>query len=256
MEEREVKVEGSIPVQSRIDIRSLANMEKWFLKEGMHIRTMSQLVSWTVDYMVELLSLNDKLDETVGSIEEAYQYLRLRGLMQRSMEKKGAKKLLRARGYESLRSQGADPAYEDPSGFKQIHNQPRSKVSPFQTVGVKESNSYMDDIDKAFDKIKEEDMEATKKKGREAVEWEVDEKTGLTVCKVQSSDIGQVDQDDLDKWEKEKLEEQKKLYEESKVGSDEPRKMSEEELDKKGEEIRKKDEERAKLERDMVNPDR
>ena len=67
-QEQEIKVEASIPVQSRVDIRALAEMVLYWDGEGVYIKTMSQLVNWTVDLCSQILKLNDRLPEEVDSV--------------------------------------------------------------------------------------------------------------------------------------------------------------------------------------------
>ena len=69
--EQEIKVEASIPVSSRIDIRVLAEMCAYWDESGRYIKTMSQLVNWSMDLCSQVLKINDMLPVTMDTLLEA-----------------------------------------------------------------------------------------------------------------------------------------------------------------------------------------
>ena len=118
-ESEEVRRESSTPVQSRVDIRSLAELGAYFEDVGMEIRSASQLMSWGVEMLVETLRKNEKIEGIRPEIDASYTFLESRGLMQRGMKKK---KLDMARAFEQLRLEGESPEVVAPAVYKQIHN--------------------------------------------------------------------------------------------------------------------------------------
>ena len=83
------KTESSMPVQSRISLITLANLDKFWMSKGKTIRNMSMLVNWSVDLLSEVLDANGELDNIEGGrisrLLEAYRYLEARMLIQPSM---------------------------------------------------------------------------------------------------------------------------------------------------------------------------
>jgi len=122
-DKEEIRKEATVPVQSRIDIRTLAEVCQYFADEGALVSTASQLVSWSLEVLVETLKRNGKVRPEKPSIESAYQFLESNGLMQKRMKRR---KLTMARGFEELRMEGIDPKmYTEGSGeYKSIHNNP------------------------------------------------------------------------------------------------------------------------------------
>lgn len=121
--------ESSIPVQGRISVVDLANMDRyWAVREGISIKSMSQLLSWTFTAMCDVIKANGKMPEEFKSVAAANNYLTGRGLYQKSMKKKGQSRIIAAMGFESLRSQGRDPARDNEVAYNTIHSE--------QTVGV------------------------------------------------------------------------------------------------------------------------
>lgn len=96
---RGVKQESSVPVQSRVSVMTLAELDNYWNSEGYEIRSMSQLVSWSLDLLCEILDSN-KLLTRVESIGEAHSYLKKKGLYQRSLEKRSFKKITKDIKYE------------------------------------------------------------------------------------------------------------------------------------------------------------
>lgn len=120
--DREAKVESSMPLQSRVDLLTVADLVNYWESEGVHIRTMSQLVSWSLEYLRELLEKNGLLGDQVRTLEDAYSQLELRGLLQRSMKERMKKKLAMARGLENVRLDGWE-VDRDSRIYKTLHNE-------------------------------------------------------------------------------------------------------------------------------------
>lgn len=127
--DKKIRKESSIPVQGRISIVDLANMDRyWAVKEGISIKSMSQLLSWTFTAMCDVIEANGKMPETFKRVDEANRYLNARGLYQKGMKEKGQSRIIAAMGFESLRDQGYDPARESKTAYDTIHGK--------QTIGL------------------------------------------------------------------------------------------------------------------------
>lgn len=168
---RESKIESSIPVQSRIDIVDLASMHVFWESEGCRIRSMSQLVSWTVAAMVDVLKANGKRDERVGSVGEAHKYLLMQGLYQPGMMKRGREKINTALRMETLRGKGIDPRDYIPRQYNTLHNKKSVEVFEGEVVVEEErSQRIADAVDRGLEELKEkrkEEMERLTKKMKE-----------------------------------------------------------------------------------------
>lgn len=127
--DKSVRKESSIPVQGRISIVDLANMDRyWQIKEGISIKSMSQLLSWTFTAMCDVIKANGKMPEVIKSVSDAHRYLNMRGLYQQSMKKKGQSRIIAAMGFENLRSQGLDPAHHSQTAYNTVHSKCTSGV--------------------------------------------------------------------------------------------------------------------------------
>ena len=118
-DEEMIRREASVPVSSRIDVRTLAEICSYFISSNVSVRSVSQLVSWSAEMLLDILKDNDKLPRDKPTIEAAYQYLESGGLMQRGMKRKVASALV----YEHLRAEGVNPAsYDYANKFKSMHS--------------------------------------------------------------------------------------------------------------------------------------
>ena len=89
---KELKAERSMPVQSRVDLIELAELDKYWMDQGFNIKSMSQLVSHSISLLIEVLKSNGV--DGIGGFEtlaDANRYLQVRGLRQKSMDKIGMK---------------------------------------------------------------------------------------------------------------------------------------------------------------------
>ena len=125
---KEIKQERSVPVQSRIDIVSLAKIAKYW-ETKCEIRTMSQLVSWSIDLLMEVLDNNNVIEIDDMNIADARNYLSSKGLIQKSMNKKGIRKIATSMAFESLRDEGVDPKEYTEKQYTILHN--KGSVKPY-----------------------------------------------------------------------------------------------------------------------------
>ena len=128
-EEEEIKLEATIPVQARVDITTLCNLDIYWLGEKHGIKSLSQLVSWSLDLLLDILKENGHLEgHEVIKISDAYRYMNERGLMQRGVMKYGREKLATAMRFEALREEGIDPKEYTPRHYNMIHNSHTDKT--------------------------------------------------------------------------------------------------------------------------------
>jgi len=122
--DNKMRKESSVPVQSRISIVDLAKMDLyWRRVENTHIKSMSQLVSWTFTALVEVIEKNGKMPEDiVRDVLSAHKYLSARGLYQQSLKKRSESKIVAALGFENLRKQGREPQFHSPVAYKMVHS--------------------------------------------------------------------------------------------------------------------------------------
>ena len=144
MGEERVKVlgESSVPVQSRVSVISLAELDMYWIEEGYNIKTMSQLISNSLGLLCEVLRANSILPKSIDSVVEANRHLEIRGLHQKGMKSRGFKKLGAAITFESLREQGIDPEQYASRQFNRLHRKPNkhtgeaSSVEPYEGRGI------------------------------------------------------------------------------------------------------------------------
>lgn len=117
----DIRREASIPVQSRIDIRTLAEICRYFRISDINIKSASQLVSWSLEMLLQTLKINDKLPNERPTIEDAYGYLGREGLMQKRML---YGKVSKGLAFESIRMEGENPAEKASHSHKMVHNNP------------------------------------------------------------------------------------------------------------------------------------
>jgi len=169
-ENSEIKVERSIPVQSRVNLVELAMLDRYFSELGEEIRSMSQLLSWGISLLVETLEANNVLPTKFESLVEANRYLNMRGLYQPGMKSRGRKKLGTALGFESMRGNGINPRNYVKQQFNTIHGNEKKNmdrpwikdksIAPFEgkVVSGKEEKEmhYKDDIEEALKRVEVE----------------------------------------------------------------------------------------------------
>ncbi len=153
--DRITKQESSIPVQSRVSIVTLAALDNYWAGEGRKIKTVSQLVSWSLYLLTEILTDNELLG-TEPSIEEARDYMMRRELYQRNMDVKGYQKIVNAIKFQGMREDGCSPQQsinpQDRAAYGIMHKAPNrfsgkpSSVEPF-TGSVEKSLKFLSDED-------------------------------------------------------------------------------------------------------------
>jgi len=230
IEDREkVRREASVPVQSRIDIRTLAEICQYFADGGAMVTTASQLVSWSLEVLVETLKRNGKVRPEKPSIEAASQFLESNGLMQKRMKKR---KLTMAEGFEELRMEGVDPRMYAGDAYKSIHNNPNwtgkmprmSNTQDTQTsAGDVIDKSFLNEAVKTYNEISEKDIreKAKEEVRRVLANADVDENGVVTPHGFDKNNPkGIVDEEFMEKIEEERRlrdEEEKRKEKEAKA---------------------------------------
>lgn len=138
--DKETKQESSIPVQSRVSIVTLALLTKYWKGEDRDIKTVSQLVSWSLYLLTEILSSNGLIEQE-PSVEEARIYMMENKLFQRGMAGRGSVKLDYAIKFQGIRERGGSPQQSmssvDRTAYNTMHRKPNrfngkpSSVEPF-----------------------------------------------------------------------------------------------------------------------------
>ena len=140
--DKETKQESSVPVATRVSVVTLAELDKYWVEgEGKYIRTMSQLVSWSLELLTEVLRANGKV-ESIESVAEAHRRLMGRELYQPSLSKRSFNKIGTAIKFENLRGEGIDPKKGFGEGsnvtraYNMLHNS--KSVQPLSRKGYSE----------------------------------------------------------------------------------------------------------------------
>jgi len=154
--DREGKQESSVPAQSRVSIVTLAQLAVYWKGQGYEIRTISQLVSWSMDLLKDILS-NNKQIGIDPSIAEAATYMMDNKLYQRGMYDRSRQKLSAAIRFEGMRQDGGHPMQspnpQDRVAYKMMHRAPNqftgapSTVEPF--MGKVKASGF--DLEKAVE---------------------------------------------------------------------------------------------------------
>jgi len=126
---KEQKQESSIATGARVSIVTLAELDKYWEHEGYQVRTMSQLINWSLERLAEIVKSNE-LVVGIESVAEAHRYLTARRLYQSGMLKRGAPKLELALQCESLRDEGVDPKEYISQQYNIRHNERSVRAAP------------------------------------------------------------------------------------------------------------------------------
>jgi len=118
---REVKVERTLPVSTRVNVVSLVNVNRYFKSIGYRARSMSQLVNWAVEALEEVIINKVGNKDMVDSLSEALAELRAEGLMQKTMKARGRAKMSYGLAAENLRAEKRDPQMVMERRYKEIH---------------------------------------------------------------------------------------------------------------------------------------
>lgn len=215
--EYDEKVERSRPVQSRVDVLTLAKLDRYWMGEGVEIRSLSQLLSWSMDLLLETIEANGYEMEEMD-LNEAHKYLGVRGLIQQSMLRRGQRKLGTALTFKTMREYGMDPKGATPDQYKVLHKERKDGggLKPLNgEVEVESVGVCSDVVEEAFRRLEEEKSKDQHENTRKAIEA--------------ARENGMV----LEDWEIKKMEYQSRAHDERKVAKERVLKegVSDEELD-------------------------
>jgi len=138
MIDKEIKQESSVPAQGRFSIVELAELLLYWDSIGYHVSSMSQLLSWSISLLTEILIANNKLPHLIESVAEANNILDSANLYQRSLRKKIDKKIATAIAFENLREEGYDPKYHGRLSQSQIKKGECSTTAAYNTLHKKD----------------------------------------------------------------------------------------------------------------------
>ncbi len=164
---RETKQESSIPAQCRVSIVTLAQLTAYWKDNGYDIRTVSQLMSWSLDLLKDILSNNKQIgiDPSIG---EAVNYMIREKLYQKGTFDRGHKKLEAAIRFEGMRAEGNNPgknSYTNPTdrmAYSTMHRAPNrftgvsSSVEPF--MGKVSNPTVTQEMIDTYNNMKPEDI--------------------------------------------------------------------------------------------------
>ncbi len=160
---REIKQESSMPVQSRVSIIDLANLDMYWTDTGYSVKTMSQLVSWSMSLLYEVLASNNCIKARIDRVDDANRYLESRGLYQRSMREKGFKKLGAAIKMEVIRDERGNVKDVLPREHNILHN--KRSVNSFDgrifSGEIERMTKIYEDSEPKKEAISEESRKAT-----------------------------------------------------------------------------------------------
>jgi hypothetical protein len=128
-EEKIAKQERSISANTRADVVTLAELTSYWNNQGYYIRSISQLISWSLDLLKDVLEQNKFIEPSFDFVS-ARTFLRERGLNQQSHEIRERKKIAAATRFEMVRKEGLDPRSVDPKSFAMLHNKHSVQDSP------------------------------------------------------------------------------------------------------------------------------
>lgn len=135
------KQERSISISARADVVTLAELAKyWIESEGANIRSVSQLISWSLDLLREALQFSGKSSPEFDVVS-ALKYLEFRGLRQESLKKRNFAKVATAVRFSEMRKEGLDPMKYDPLSFNKVHNE-RSVNPLVRNASSREAEIY------------------------------------------------------------------------------------------------------------------
>ena len=234
----ELRVENSMPVQSRVDARDLAELALFYEGQGNRVNTYSQLVSWGINLCVEVLVVAKMIKgRRFNNAVEAHRYLDICGLKkQGSLKNRVNSKVLKAKAYAELRLDGADPKFEDPSGYNQIHNRGTFEDQPH--IITRKGIPTQREIDADWNRLQREKMiEEAKERDKKVIE-EMDFSTVKLECRVKDSVVDQI-KEERDEEVSSKMQIQKEIFKSQKFAT--PRQLTKEELDAKAAALEKKE---------------
>ena len=215
---KEVKRERSLSVQSRVDLVELANLDTYWVRQGVHMTSLSQLVSWSLDMLCDSLRGAGLLEDRFKTLGDAKRYLSMKGLKQKSMDRVGRKKYAFALKSESLRDHATLPgAGVDPRDYNTVHR--ATSVEPYDGRGKMEpepknfTNEEWDEMQERIAEEKKKEEEATTKKAivdARASGMIVDNKDDINESRVKTDGLRRMSNNECDEWEKDILERDKK----------------------------------------------
>jgi len=224
---KEKRQESSVSMQSRINVVRLAKLVKYWEESEYDIKTVSRLISWSIDLLCEILIANGAMSEEDMPVAEAIQVLEGRGMFQKSLQERGLRKLATAMSFEALREEGIDPKQYVQSQYKMLHN--KRSVEPFMGKVVSEEG-HSAISEEEWEMVQRKVKEEEKRKREEAVRRAIEERKDVFRDGKDNVSVSKEREDTVES------------------GITLGKKMSEEQLMRKAEEIRKRDEERRELE--------
>jgi hypothetical protein len=227
---KEQKQEASIPVQSRVNIVDLANLVMYWESKGYSMRSMSQLVAWSISLTYEGLKASGEITEPIDKVSDAHRLLAAKQLYQGSLRDRAFKKLGTAMRFESLREEGVDPTMYVSQQYNMVHN--RNSVEP---VIFNRGEPTQEELNREAERLWTEAKLKKQRAEYEENQRKKDAKIKADAMKAARDSGAIVDSDSDKEWIDDKA----------------PRKLTMEEIEKKEAEVLKRDEETYKQLNDL-----
>jgi len=234
---REIKIERTLPVNARVNVVSLVNVNRYFKSIGYRAKSMSQLVNWAVEALEEVVI--DKVGNKgmVDSLSEALAELRAEGLMQRTTETRGRAKMSYGLTAENLRAGKRDPQMVMKKRYKEVHGKNEGyeeidhQLASGQLLATPEEVRHrINEVRRKKEevkKLKEQAIAAAKSQGLIAETDDVGDNSDAVESAVENSNVPTVSE-----------------------------RMTDDEYERKCSEISKRDEEQRRLESELLSPER
>jgi hypothetical protein len=154
-------------MQSRVDVRTMAELDKYFESKGFRINTVSQLISSSLELLREVLVNNGVIGETIDDVMEAYRHMQEVGLIRRKMKERIGSRMHTAASFQELRAEGVEPKDYAPEQFSRVHNRDKQVAQPVVKSNRSQVNKVIDDD--MWEKAQKRIMEEAKKETRERI---------------------------------------------------------------------------------------
>lgn len=173
---KESRAEATMPIGSRVDLVTLANLIIFWENQGMAIKSVSMLVSWTLDAFMMIMENSGKMEHGVKTLEVAYQVLEDKRLLQKGMKKRMSAKFMKSRAMENLRLDGLDARSHGGRFYEELHPRNEVEASPFGGRGSKKDRDFIDKAVEKYHELEEGDRDADVERQKErAIKRKIEE---------------------------------------------------------------------------------
>jgi len=140
---------------------------------------MSQLVSWSFSALLDVLENNGEIPKGIDSVRDAHEYLKQRGLYQKSLRKRSKSRIVAAMGFENLRAQGLDPACYHQPAYDMVHSKHSIKTVDREIEGS--VNKQCGITDEAWEGMQKRIAEEKEKEQQEQIKKEIEKAKSMGI---------------------------------------------------------------------------